>query len=80
MVKNVDMIESGKMLRKRRGIMTRSGVSHETGIPYSSLQAYENGTRCPSGRVKKILADFYHCTVDDIFLPIDTSKRSIKQK
>lgn len=80
MDKKVDMIESGKRLRKLRGIMTRTGVSRETGIPYSSLESYECGTRCPSGPVKKRLADFYHCNVEDIFLPVSTTKRSKKQK
>lgn len=72
----IDMIESGKNLRRVRGIMTRSGVSRETGIAYSSLQAYEEGRRCPSGKVKEQLANFYHCKVEDIFLPVNTTKRS----
>lgn len=80
MEEKTDMIESGKILRKLRGIMTRTGVSRETGIPYSSLEAYENGTRCPSGRVKELLADYYHCKVEDIFLPVVTTKRSEVQK
>ena len=77
---NIDMIASGKMLRKLRSIMTRSGVSRETGIPYSTLQSYEDGKREPSGRTKMILADFYHVRVEDIFLPVSTTKCSEKQK
>ena len=70
----VDMIESGKQLRKLRGIRTRSGVSRETGVPYSTLQAYENGEREPAGNVKRRLADYYGVPVTDIFLPQKTTK------
>lgn len=72
----IDMTESGKRLRELRGCRTRRGVSRETGIPYSSLEAYENGTRKPAERVKKILADYYHCEKKDIFLPVETAKKS----
>ena len=61
------MKETGKMLRQLRGIRTRRGVSKETGISYSALAFYENGERNPSGRVKKILADYYGLPVEVIF-------------
>lgn len=67
MEKKVDMVAAGKRLRALRGIRTRSGVSRQTGIPYSSLQAYEEGKREPSGRIKEQLADYYDMRVDDIF-------------
>ena len=67
MKKKVDMSESGKRLRKLRGIRTRVGVSRETGIPLSSLQAYECGTREPSGPVKQNLANYYGVPVESIF-------------
>ena len=59
--------EMGQRLRNLRGIRTRRGVSKETGIPYSSLEAYECGTRVPSGPVKKKLADYYGVSVESIF-------------
>ena len=76
MEKKADMEKAGKILRELRGIRTRTGVSKETGIPYSTLQAYECGTREPNGRAKEILARYYRCSVADIFLPTDTAKRS----
>ena len=67
--KKPNMVEVGKTLRQLRGIRTRTGVSREIGIPYSTLQAYEDGTRTPSGRTKQLLADYYHLRVEDIFFP-----------
>lgn len=64
----VNMQEAGQRLRELRGIRTRRGVSKETGIPYSSLQSYECGTREPDGSVKQKLADYYSVPVDSIFL------------
>ena len=68
-----NMVISGKKLRELRGIRTRSGVTRETGIPYSTLQAYEEGRREPSGSVKERLADYYGVPVESIFLHIDTT-------
>lgn len=67
MKKKIDMVEAGKRLRQLRGIRTRKGVSMETDIPYSTLQSYEEGTREPSGPVKKKLADYYGVPVKSIF-------------
>ena len=65
--KTVDMAEAGRRLRNLRGIRTRSGVARELGISYSALAFYENGQRMPSGRVKKLLADYYGVPVELIF-------------
>lgn len=62
-----DMVEIGKRLRELRGIRTRTGVSRQTGIAYSTLQAYENGTREPSGYMKHKLAEYYGVSVESIF-------------
>ena len=70
MIEKVDMEKAGKRLRELRGIRTRSGVSTETGIPYSTLQAYENGQREPSSQTKQKLADYYGVPVSDIFFAI----------
>ena len=68
------MAVSGKILRQLRGIRTKTGVANQTGIPYSTYCAYEAGTRSPSGRNKKILADYYGVEVGDIFfLPEHTA-------
>lgn len=66
---NMNMVEIGKTLRKLRGIRTRTGVSRETGIPYSTIQSYEEGRRTPSGRNKKKLADYFGVRVEDLFFP-----------
>lgn len=71
-----DMDQSGKKLRELRGIRTRSGVARETGIPYSTLQAYEEGRRTPSGRMKQKLADYYGVPVSAIFLHVDTTENA----
>lgn len=67
MEKKVDMVKAGKRLRELRGIRTRSGVSRQTGIPYSTLQAYEEGKREPAGQVKQKLSDYYGVSVERIF-------------
>lgn len=65
--KMVNMQEAGQRLRQLRGIRTRSGVAREIGIPYSTLQSYEEGQRTPSGRNKQKLADYYGVPVEFIF-------------
>lgn len=62
-----NMDKAGKRLRELRGIRTRSGVSRQTGIPYSTLQSYEDGTREPAGSVKEKLAEYYGVPVEEIF-------------
>lgn len=70
-----DTAEAGKRLRTLRGIRTRTGVSKETGIPYSTLQAYEEGQRKPSGRNMQKLADYYGVSVGSIFCTDDKYKQ-----
>ena len=64
----VDIHKAGNRLRELRGIRTRTGVSKLLGIPYSTLQSYEDGEREPSDHVKRKLADYYGVPVDEIFL------------
>ncbi len=67
MERKANMAVAGKRLRDLRGIRTRTGVARETGIPYSTLQSYEEGKREPSGGVKQTLARYYGTTVESIF-------------
>ena len=67
-MKGLDTVRAGKKLRELRGIRTRAGVARELNIPYSTLQAYEDGTRSPSGPVMKKLADYYGVSHESIFL------------
>jgi len=69
MDENNRAIEAGRRLRELRGIRTRRGVCKETGIAYSSLQAYEEGRRNPSETVKDILAEYYGVSKASIFYP-----------
>ena len=68
MEKSEHAIEVGRRLRELRGIRTRIGVSRETGIPPSSLQAYEEGRRNPSGKAREKLASYYGLPQEVIFL------------
>lgn len=77
--KNVNMDEAGRILRRLRGIRTRTGVAKEVGISYSALAFYECGQRTPSGVVKKKLADYYGVPVESIFLPVSTALCSSNQ-
>ncbi|MBO1701075.1 helix-turn-helix transcriptional regulator [Eubacterium callanderi] len=54
-------------LRELRGKKSRAIVCRETGIKYSTLTMYENGERNPKDTVKRILADYYGKTVQEIF-------------
>lgn len=54
-------------LRKLRGEKSRAEVCKDTGIKLSTLQMYECGERNPKDSVKRILADYYKKTVQEIF-------------
>lgn len=54
-------------LRKLRGGKSRADVCKDTGIKLSTLQMYECGERNPKDSVKRILADYYGKTVQEIF-------------
>ena len=71
MEKKANMKKVGKRLRELRGIRTRSGVSRQTGIPYSTLQSYEEGTREPAGPIKEILSEYYGVPVNELFYFFD---------
>lgn len=73
--KTVNMADAGSRLRQLRGIRTRTGVSNETGIPYSTLQAYEEGRRKPSGANMRKLADYYGVSVESIFYTAEYCKK-----
>lgn len=66
-MKQADSVVVGKRLRELRGIRTRTGVARETGISYSTLQAYEEGKRNPSAHMKKALSSYYGVSIESIF-------------
>lgn len=71
MERKANMEKAGKRLRELRGIRTRTGVSRQTGIAYSTLQSYEEGTREPAGPVKEKLAEYYGVSVEELFYFFD---------
>ena len=60
-------VKTGEILRKLRGIRTRTGVSRELGIPYSTLNAYERGDRNPSPEIRKKISEYYGVPEENIF-------------
>ena len=62
-----DPVESGKILRKLRGIRVRTGVAQELGISYSMLCKLEDGRRKPREELKKRLAEYYGVPTSSIF-------------
>ena len=67
-------IEIGRRLRELRGIRTRTGVARALGLPYSTLQSYEDGSRNPSKKMQQKLADYYGVPVESIFLTTKNNK------
>ena len=67
MLKTGDPKEIGERLRAIRGIRPRTKVADEMGISRSALAKYEAGLRVPRGDVKKVIAEYYGKTVEEIF-------------
>ena len=67
MTKDKKAIEVGKRLRELRGIRTRTGLARELGIPYSTLQSYEDGTRNPPEEFKDKVAKYFGVSKKSIF-------------
>ena len=57
----------GKRLVALRGKKTQSQVSNAVGITASALSMYECGERIPRDEVKERIAEYYGCTVQEIF-------------
>lgn len=57
----------GKRLVALRGKKTQSQVSNAVGITVSALSMYECGERIPRDEVKERIAEYYGCTVQEIF-------------
>lgn len=56
-----------KKLRELRGEKTIKKVSDDLGILPSTLSNYESGYRVPRDETKRLLADYYGKTVQEIF-------------
>ncbi len=68
-----------KELREKNNL-TQKEVSERLGVNKNYISMIENGTRNPSDKMKNELAKIYKCTVIDIFLSIQATKRLIKAK
>jgi putative transcriptional regulator len=55
-----------KLIRLRDGHPLRS-IAPRIGITPQMLSAIERGARTPSLHLAKRIADFYHCSVDELF-------------
>lgn len=59
--------EIGAKLRELRGETPRNIVAEAIGVSVSALQMYENGARIPRDQTKLRIAQYYDCSVGDIF-------------
>ena len=55
-------------LVQARGNIPRDIVANAVGISLSAISMYENGQRVPRDEIKVKLADYYHTTVQALFL------------
>ena len=60
-------VEIGKKLKTLRGIQSPDSVAESLGISRSALFMYERGERVPRDEIKIRIAQFYNCSVEDIF-------------
>lgn len=68
-----------KALRKESR-MTQTELARATGISFSAISAYERGTRIPSPKVMKKLADFYGVSLDYLFGEQETKKETVSRE
>ncbi len=68
-----------KELRENNNL-TQKEVSERLGVNKNYISMLENGTRNPSDKMKNELAKIYKCSVVDIFLSIQTTKRLTETK
>ena len=54
-------------LVKARGTRSRKEVAEDLGISIRSVIAYEQGKRVPRDNMKKILAEYFGKTVQELF-------------
>ena len=56
--------------------VTKSQLSRETGISYSSLMQYEKGTRSPGPSGQKILSEYFDVDIDYLMGRTEYRRRS----
>ena len=63
----MDADRIAETLIRLRGELSRAFVAEQLGISVSALAMYETGARIPRDETKRKIADFYSCTVEEIF-------------
>lgn len=62
-------MSAGQKIRELRGDKTQSTVAEAIGITKSALAMYERDERRPRDEVKVKLANYFGCSVAEIFYP-----------
>lgn len=57
----------GEKLKELRGNQNLQDVASEIGVTVSALSNYENDIRIPRDEIKLNIANYFNCTVDEIF-------------
>jgi len=57
----------GEKMKELRGDLTQAQVAHDLGISEAAVCAYENDKRVPRDGLKKVFADYFGTTVQDLF-------------
>lgn len=60
-------MSAGEKIRELRGARTQSAVAEAVGITKSALAMYERDERRPRDEVKVRLANYFGCSVSEIF-------------
>ena len=63
----MDRMRIAQKLRQLRGLKSREEVAIACNVTAQAIAMYETGARIPSDAVKIKLADFFHCTVQELF-------------
>lgn len=59
--------EIGAKLRELRGNTSREEVAKAVNVSVSAIQMYENGARIPRDETKVKLAEYYGCSIGELF-------------
>lgn len=63
----MDAKKIGRRLVELRGEKSQETVANQVGISVSALSMYEQGNRIPRDEVKIRLAQFFQCSIEDLF-------------
>lgn len=52
---------------RRRAGLTQVGAAQAIGVAQGTISQWENGNNYPPGERLKVVAEVYHCTIDQLF-------------